>query len=347
MSFVRIKEIPPRSGNRYYYEVETVRNGIKTQQKVIRYLGKSLGEVVPDRKYLLKQIPQSNNLSTKGLTSKAICKFCNGHHTRKYGMYKGVQNYFCQDCKKRFTGTDALPHGRASVSCIVKALNEYYSGSSFHKIETSMNSQIDGHVSYTSIVKWIHKFTDEAINQTRDLHPKVGDIWLADENYFHPDLKNKYPKGVCFWDIIDVDTRFLLATIITSTKRERDAKLLIRLASKRAGKKPITVITDRLGASLDVLESAFRSYNKNQEGGRFSLSDRTSLVERFHNSVKDRTKVMRNLRDKENLVRFTEGWLVHYNFFKPHMALNNKTPAQKAGLTFNCRSWAEIVKSKC
>ena len=41
MSFIRAKEIPPRSGNWYDYEVETVHEGKKVIQKYIRYIGKS------------------------------------------------------------------------------------------------------------------------------------------------------------------------------------------------------------------------------------------------------------------------------------------------------------------
>ena len=41
MTFIRAKEIPPRSGNWYDYEVKTVRIGKKVRQKVIRYIGKS------------------------------------------------------------------------------------------------------------------------------------------------------------------------------------------------------------------------------------------------------------------------------------------------------------------
>jgi hypothetical protein len=41
MSFIRAKEIPPKSGNWYDYEVKTTHEGGKVRQKVIRYLGKS------------------------------------------------------------------------------------------------------------------------------------------------------------------------------------------------------------------------------------------------------------------------------------------------------------------
>ncbi len=41
MSFIRAKEIPPRSGNWYDYEVESIWNKGKVIQKHIRYMGKS------------------------------------------------------------------------------------------------------------------------------------------------------------------------------------------------------------------------------------------------------------------------------------------------------------------
>lgn len=47
MSFIRAKEIPPRSGNWYDYEVMTVHEGGRVIQKVIRYIGKS--ELRPSR----------------------------------------------------------------------------------------------------------------------------------------------------------------------------------------------------------------------------------------------------------------------------------------------------------
>ena len=41
MSFIRAKEIPPRSGNWYDYEVRTVHEGKRVIQQHIRYIGKS------------------------------------------------------------------------------------------------------------------------------------------------------------------------------------------------------------------------------------------------------------------------------------------------------------------
>ena len=56
MSYIRTKEIPPRSGNWYKYEVMGIRKGNKVRQKVIRYLGR-VGSGYPLENQLRREIP--------------------------------------------------------------------------------------------------------------------------------------------------------------------------------------------------------------------------------------------------------------------------------------------------
>jgi hypothetical protein len=42
--------------------------------------------------------------------------------------------------------------------------------------------------------------------------------------------------------------------------------------------------------------------------------------------------------------KYLDGWLVHYNFFRPHMSLNDQTPASVAGIKFPFRNWKDIVE---
>jgi len=349
MTFVRAKEIPPRSGNWYDYEVETIHEGGKVIQKHIRYLGrhgttyKPSGSRRPSHALLaLNRI----TLQTSTSKPKIVCKFCGHQHTRKYGFSKGIQAYFCNDCKRKFIGTDALAHGRISPSFIANALHEYYSGMSFHEIEQNIDQQTSGDISHTAVIKWVNKYTNKAIQETKDLHPKVGNKWIADETYIKTDVKTTDPKGVVFWDIIDADTRFLLASRITTTRSTQDARQLMELAAKRANKSPTSVVTDKLAAYIDGVELAFGSDASHRQGSPFNVEHSTSLIERFHNTLKDRTKVMRDLRDRHTLKRFTDGYLVHYNFFRQNMALNNKTPAEMAGLEYRHHSWNDVVGVK-
>lgn len=53
---------------------------------------------------------------------------------------------------------------------------------------------------------------------------------------------------------------------------------------------------------------------------------------------------MRGLHTLESARLFMDGWLVHYNFFRPHMSLKDRTPAQVAGIKFPFRNWKDVTE---
>lgn len=53
---------------------------------------------------------------------------------------------------------------------------------------------------------------------------------------------------------------------------------------------------------------------------------------------------MRGLKTPESALLILDGWLVYYNFFRPHESLGDKTPAEKAGLDFPLKNWLDVVK---
>jgi transposase InsO family protein len=69
----------------------------------------------------------------------------------------------------------------------------------------------------------------------------------------------------------------------------------------------------------------------------------TNLIERFHGTLKARTKVMRGMQNRETARLIMDGWLVHYNFFRPHEALGNKTPGEMAKVGFPYKTWKDVV----
>lgn len=113
-------------------------------------------------------------------------------------------------------------------------------------------------------------------------------------------------------------------------------------AQARAGKTPKVVLTDKLAAYIDGIEQEFGADAKHIQSKPFTVKDSTNLIERFHGTLKARTKVMRGLKEIETAKLFTDGWLVHYNFFRPHETLG-KTPAEAAGITFAFKNWLGVV----
>lgn len=92
----------------------------------------------------------------------------------------------------------------------------------------------------------------------------------------------------------------------------------------------------------DGIEQTFGSETKHIQGKPFTEENSTNLIERFHGTLKSRTKIMRGLKKLETAKLFSEGWLAHYNFFRPHETIG-KTPAEKAEVKFPYANWANIV----
>ena len=270
------------------------------------------------------------------------CKFCGSDKVVKNGKSKkGVQNWLCRTCGKGFVDNRALPRMRSPVDTVSSALYQYYTGSSLNDIRGHIEQQTGIRPSDSTIFAWVNRFSKVAVDEAKNYKPQVGDTWIADETVLKIQGKN-----VWFWDIIDADTRFLLASHISRTRTTRDAQELMQKAYEKAGKVPKRIITDRLRAYLDGIELTFGANAKHVQSSPFVETDSTNLIERFHGSLKDRTKVMRGLKKIETAKLFTDGWLVYYNYFRPHESLKDKTPAEVAKIKFPFRNWADVVISQ-
>lgn len=291
-------------------------------------------------------------------TEKIVCKNCGSPRIVKHGSYKGKQWWLCRDCGKAWTDNKAVFGGKLPAECVSYALGSYYDGMSINAIRRNLKSQYDVYPSSATVFEWVNKYTRKVVNDTKTLKPKVGSVWIADESYVRIDQRkdgtdqvdNPYEKGkkgkkgkwVIFWDVIDADTRFLLASLVTTDRTAGDAKKLMELASERAGKTPRVVVTDKLRAYIEGIEQAYGANAQHRQGSPFDVECNTNLIERFHGSLKSRTKVMRGLRSLESTKFFTDGWLAYYNFLRPHMSLD-KTPAQAANIKFPFISWSDFV----
>ena len=84
---------------------------------------------------------------------------------------------------------------------IASALGMYYGGMSLDAIQQQFKQDYDLDMSESNYWNWVKRFTKEAIKQSKDFKPEVGDAWVADETYMKLGDKTVY-----FWDIIDIKT---------------------------------------------------------------------------------------------------------------------------------------------
>jgi transposase-like protein len=267
------------------------------------------------------------------------CKYCQSEHVIKYGKYKEVQYYYCQDCKRKFAGIDTIPKMQYSTPKVADVLNMYYEGMSLQEIRRNFIQQHNDYISDVTALNWVKRFSKLAIIEADKYKPDVGGVWVADETMIDIDGKN-----IWLWDIIDTKTRFLIASHMSYTRTSKDAQSLMKQAYERTGKIPRVIYTDKLRAYLDGIELTFGANTQHKQGSPFDVECNTNLIERFHGTIKSRTKVMRGLHTMESARLFLDGWLVHYNFFRPHMSLRDSTPAQVAGIKFPFRNWKDVTE---
>ena len=269
--------------------------------------------------------------------NEIICKHCDSLNVVKYGTHEGIQRYWCKECKRKFVSNDALTKMRTPVKVIASAVGMYYGGMPLDSIQRQLEQDHGLRMSESGIYYWVVRFSRDAVEKAKTFTPKVGDTWVADETVIKVGGNN-----IWFWDVIDKDSRYLLASRLSTTRTTKDAALVMKEAQRAAGKTPKRIITDRLAAYVDGIELVFGADTKHVQGKPFVDKDSTNVIERFHGTMKDRTNVIRGFKNMDTAELLSDAWLVHYNFLKEHEALGNIPPAQKMGKV-PFKDWVDIV----
>jgi len=266
------------------------------------------------------------------------CKFCQSPNTIKYGFKAGTQYYKCKACKRKFAGTLAPAGMRFTVETIGEALGLFYDGLSLADISRHLISTEGIYVDPATIWRWIIKYSKKSERILNKLEVKTSWQWVIDETMVKVAGKNMW-----LWDVIDHKTRFLLATHITQSRNMRAAVAILTEANKRTIGLPARIVSDGMPAYPDAIDQVFGSDSQHIRAKGLTAKVNTNVIERFQGTVKERTKVMRGLKTLESAKIISEGFIIHYNFLRPHMTLKGQTPAYAAGIRVPFKSWIGLV----
>jgi transposase-like protein len=234
---------------------------------------------------------------------------------------------------------------KVPITEVADAVDSYFKGMSIPQIRENLFQQYNDRPSVASIFGWLTRFSKIAVDEASKHEPKLGETWQADEMVVRV-AGMKGDKG-WLWDCMDEKSRYLIASRLSPTRSGRDAEALLLEATKRAGKIPKVVKTDRLSSYTDGLERAFGSEAPEHiQSKGFASATNTNLVERLQGTIRSRVKVLRGLRTLETAQRWIEAYRVYYNYFRPHESLGGKTPAEAAGIRFPFSNWKEVVESQ-
>lgn len=267
------------------------------------------------------------------------CKFCESDNIVKYGLQRGIQQYLCRACGRKFSDKDTLEGKQTPTAEIGAALSMFYDGLSLSKISGQLKGIFDNNVDPSTIYRWILEYSQRAIEILTPLQLKLGDVWVADETVI--DING---RKIWFWDIIDEQTRFLLASNLSVSRSLDDATDVMEKALQRSKAFPNYILSDKLPAYPRGIERVFGEHAQHIQSQGFTADINTNLIERFHGTLKDRVKILRGFKSLESAEIILEGFIINYNFFRPHMTLDNTTPAQEAGVYLSFNTWEGLLR---
>jgi len=242
-------------------------------------------------------------------------------------------------CSHRWNAkTQGFEHMRANPHAITVALDLYFKGVSLRKIVDHLNQFERVNVSHVAVLKWIQKYVAVMRDYVDAMKPELSRVFHADETKV-----NIRGQWVWLWHLMDGDTRFLLANHVSKTRNVSDAREAFRDAKTVAKVEPRVLLTDGLGSYSHAAQCEFPdAVHVAGVGLQGRLNN--NRMERYHGTLKERTKVMRAVKNTDTAI--LDGQRIYYNHIRPHQGLNGNTPAQTAGLELDLgvNKWESLIK---
>jgi len=270
-----------------------------------------------------------------------------------------IQRYFCKDCKHRFVLDNPFYRMRNKEQIITQTMDLYYSGMSFRKIAQHLQRFFPKDVNASTIYRWIIKYVPIITNFTEEQKIKASWQLQGDEvEYKRRKSHLKGSKGIkneYFIDVIDMDSRYLVSSEYAGDRKTHILNKVYGKAKQKVGDQVKVISTDGLVGYPRVLRKTF-GLKKNatkhpkiihqvikSDSGSFNYK-----IERFHNTLRERTKIMRGfhgcITSAQTLMK---GFEIYYNWIRNNLALEGQTPSQIAVPNVqieNKNGWLELIE---
>ncbi len=283
------------------------------------------------------------NISVKEKIPVASCKFCNSLKIIKYGKKSGKQVYKCKSCNRKSVDNIDFENMKYNPKIIALTLDLYFRGLSLRKVSQHLKQFYDLEISYMTVHRWIEKYIGIMNEYVNTIQPDIGEVWHTDEMMVNIGGTWEY-----LWNVIDERTRFQLASVVSTERKVRDARMVFQKAKKNCGgRKPKYIVTDGLQSYKRAVKKEFPT-NIHETEHLYNVGLRhhpnNNHVERLHGEIRSREKTMRGI--KVDTTPIVEGHRLYHNFIKPHMSLDGKTPSEEAGITIDGdNKWVSLMKT--
>lgn len=295
-------------------------------------------------------------------TTQLICPKCKSKEVIKRGIIQTdnrekTQRYGCKTCHNRFVLDTPYFRMRNKEQIITQTIDMYYSGMSFRKIADHLVRFFPKGVHYSTIYRWIIKYVPIMENFTEQQGIKAGYMLQGDEVEYkrRASAKQRGVREEFFIDIIDMDSRYIVASDYAKDRTTPTLNKVYRNAKRKVGNLVKVISTDGLVGYPRVIKKTF-GYNPHatrnpkvihqvikSDSGGFNYK-----IERFHNTLRERTKVMRGfhgcITSAQTLLK---GFEIYYNWVRNHQSLDGSSPSDVAVPTIQLQDknrWLELIQ---
>src|SRR3989344_844663 len=279
------------------------------------------------------------------------CPYCSSKNIIKFGVRKtqlgNKQRYNCQECKKKFV-LSPIPKIKGNAKLVCLAMDCFYRGLSYRDISAQFRDFYGLSLSHITIRNWVLKFSETLEKYAKTLQPKnVGNIWNADETMARTKKGNR-KKGADYeyqWNVMDKQTKFLLASHLTGHKRgKKEAQEVMTQAYAQNGKIPYQIITDKLPSYQDGIRKTFRNWGNERKVKHTSILGQRRIVnnnaiENHHTHQKEFEKIRRGINETQT---YADGFKVFHNFVRKGVK-DKMTPAERGGIGVNGNRWETML----
>jgi len=279
----------------------------------------------------------------------AVCKKCGSDklvkNSIRHNKSGNVQRYSCKACDYRFSNNIGFERMKHDPKAITAALDLYFKGVSQRKIVHHLKQFYGVKVTQPCIVKWLRKYVSLVREYVDQLVPQTSGFIHVDEMKVNVNGRLDW-----LWNLMDDDTRFWVSSLISQRREVADARATFQDAKQKLKAMPIAVTHDGLQSYGEAFKNEFYTQTtpRTIEVRSLSIRERglNNRMERLNQTFRDRNKTQRGLDHEKSAQLMADGTRIEYNFIRPHMALNGKTPAEVAGLALNLEGnmWQELIK---
>ncbi len=256
---------------------------------------------------------------------------------------RGQKMFRCLDCGYHILDNQSLLRMKVNKHAIVTAISLYYDGLSVRKFSKQLEGIFGEEVSQVTIWKWVQKYSKLVSEYVKTVNPQIGGKRHHDETVIRCDGQNEW-----FWEMIDEDTRFLVASRLSGTRSLEDTVTVFRRAVETAKGRPQVLFVD---GSMQYDAAFNKVFYTRYRAAQVELIKRVgiraretnNIVERLHETVKERVRPTRGFKNEDSTKIILEGYIVNYNYARPHLTLKGQTPAEKAGVQI--KGWRQLIES--